>query len=351
MFCLNKLISIITTIDFCQRSSELFQRLKIMYEVTSKYDIELVIGHNDRKTSHDEKLKKWHKNVDKNKCSLVSVEYEDDVNNSYLRNVALDIASNETIILMDVDIYPDINIINYLKEKIDSGCEMAMLPCIYLTDVGTKIFLKKKNFNEIINDFFLFKRKYVLHVAAPSSVIAFEMDLVRKVGKFDEKYSGHGYEDFDFITRLGLECKKIRLNRELIVDRTYTAPLLAEGFRKHLAKICVSEMVEKKFAFHLYHSRGDRDNYISSREANRSIFLKKINNLINENIICEKDFPDDLILNFFKICHDKNVDVKNYYAYFDARPSYIIYRYKFHGVSRRFFKYVRSFLKDRKWIN
>jgi predicted glycosyltransferase involved in capsule biosynthesis len=50
--------------------------------------------------------------------------------------------------------------------------------------------------------FFDFSRKEFLHLASPSSITILKSDDYRMIKGFDERFRGHGYEDFDFLIRL-----------------------------------------------------------------------------------------------------------------------------------------------------
>ena len=162
-------------------------------------NIELVIGHNDKNTFYDFLLKSISK---KSNIVLVSTSIKSELtNNSTLRNIAVEKASSDVIFLMDVDIWFDIKLYKDCANLVRTEEKpFVMLPCIYLTDKGSKTIEKlqrEKMFEKLIS----FRRDLFQHIASPSSVIFLKKTDYSKIGGFDEKFVGHGYEDFDFIVR------------------------------------------------------------------------------------------------------------------------------------------------------
>lgn len=333
-------ITIVTTIDLLRRPEQLLNRLQKMCQMVVSNDFNLVIGHNDRGSKYDAELKNW---FCRKRDNIVLVSNKDDsetINNSRLRNIALCEVETSVSILMDLDVCVDPKIIRELANSVKSGQPISMLPCIYLTEKGTKYYLENNNKKMIIDDYFSFGRNYVMHVAMPSSIIAFETYDAKKINGFDEKFIGHGYEDFDFIFRLAVYHNLIFPSSDLLIDKTYTAPLLANGFRAHLANFCLRFMLDKKFGFHLHHKKDNNELYYFLRGKNKIRFEEKIKIFLNDSQSVKDIKIPPLIKSFFEICAERRIDSNEYYAFFDARPIHII---KQKSRVSKVIKFLRNF--------
>jgi len=213
-------LSIVTTIDLARRPKQLLDRLHLLYKFATAAGLRLVVGHNDRATRHDATLRAWHDRNSGAACVLVSQAlYEGEVNNARLRNAALALVVTPTVVLMDADIYIDRANLEHLADAVAAGSPLAMLPCLYLTDAGTQLLLSGGAASAVIDDYFSYRREYVMHLAMPSSVIAFKTKDGLDIGGFHEGYTGHGYEDFDFM---------LRLAKKNWLDRWFSGPVAGQ---------------------------------------------------------------------------------------------------------------------------
>ena len=88
------------------------------------------------------------------------------------------------------------------------------------------------------------------------------------------------------LTRMAVYLNKINIESDFFIDKTYVAPLFAQGFRGELAKLCLENLLKKKIAIHLFHKKV-KDDYYKSRINNANIFINKIKALF----IFEKKLP------------------------------------------------------------
>jgi len=240
-----------------------------------------------------------------------------------LRNLAVSSAKFETILFLDADIYADIELFQYLACRVAGGEPYAMLPCLYLTPTGTRELLSRKIGMDIINGFFQFDRKKVLHLAMPSSIIAMKKEDYFSLGGFNEAYKGHGYEDFDFMMRLIMKSSKVKAASEILIDKPYRAPLLSEGFRAVLAEKCIPHVLEKKFAFHLWHPRNGKESYYLRRSENAKIFQGELRKCLDINYEMEINSGVPFLIEpFFRACMEKGYKPTDFYALFHAAPSH-----------------------------
>lgn len=276
----NKYITVVTTIDFCFRPINIILRAYRLFKNCEKIGIKVIVGHANRYTIYDNLFLKIYKNKFKN-IKIVSVQNNTSkINNSILRNRASEKVDTKYILYSDIDLYFDADIITYiLKECTEKN--FSIIPCLYLSKKGTKFFNKYKNRKMIINQWLLWKVEYIKHLAIPSSFMCIEKNVFNIINGFDEKYEGHGYEDFDFMIRVISYYKCINFNNRSLIDKTYISPLFAEGFRADISIFCMKSLLNKIIVIHLYHKKNKKI-YKIDRNNNRLIFLTKLKKIIYE---------------------------------------------------------------------
>lgn len=311
--------SIIMPIDLNRRAIDILKKIKDIIKQLPN-NIELVIGHNDKNTFYDFLLKSISK---KSNIVLVSTSIKSELtNNSTLRNIAVEKASSDVIFLMDVDIWFDIKLYKDCANLVRTEEKpFVMLPCIYLTDKGSKTIEKlqrEKMFEKLIS----FRRDLFQHIASPSSVIFLKKTDYSKIGGFDEKFVGHGYEDFDFMIRLSVNYNLIKYSDDFLVDKSYRSCILSEGFRKYLGSISLPYFFEKMVAFHLHHKKNAKEKYYEKRKDNSKYFMEKISILINNlELIKEKNF--NLFDLYTNLCKSHEIQIDKFGVLLDTRAGHI----------------------------
>ncbi len=301
--------TILTTIDLSRRSIQLLKRVINFCKLTDYYEIPVIIGHADRNKIQDNILKYICKYFKYTK--LISIQYsQKDICNSKLRNTGYRYIKSKYMIICDIDIYPDIDIFEYMYNQCKTDY-ISMIPCIYLSYIGTQKIIKNKNISELIKDWLEWNLHYITHIAVPSSFICIHTDTYKKVGYFDESYIGHGYEDFDFIFRLALYLKKIQITPNIFIDKPYISPVFAQGFRGELAKLCIDNLIRKKIAIHLFHKK-NKDRYYKYRKYNSNIFISKMKLLYGDKNTCIKETRYPLINTFFESIEKNKEDPSDF---------------------------------------
>lgn len=322
------LAGIVTLVDFSQRPDQLLRRLIVLGEVLKGTEFSLTIGHADRNTSADIALKALFKQGSLASARLASISPEGaNVELARLRNAAVALVHEDIVLMIDVDIYPDLRIFRSLVSKVTPEQRISIAPCIYLSLAGTKVIAREGGDKKIIESALCFSPELVLHWAMPSSVMAFMRKDCWAIGGFFEGYSGHGYEDFDFMLRLAVYAKMVSPSLDILRDETYRAPMLATGFRSELAILCLPNLLEGCIAFHQFHKKDHNSSYQKRRSINSKIFQNRVLQLVQdkENISTNDPVPN-LIKVFFAECKRRGVDPLRFYALFDARPRYLLSR-------------------------
>lgn len=314
------MLTIIIPIDLHFRANDIINKCKTLLDKSAKENIIFVFGHNNRNISAD---KKFIELVNKYNNSKVASDtfYSGSVNTSKLRNEAAKLVDTEHICLLDIDIWPDIELLKKYSERLRNNEEsFYILPCLYLTKLGTENLLKGKvSKRELIEKFFSHSRKEFLHLASPSSITIMKTKDYVKLKGFDEEYSGHGYEDFDFLTRLSLLHHKIEIKNDFLLNNQCRSPLFVIGFRRHIGELCLKALLNKDITIHLYHEKTDKSSYYESRKNNYDLFASKY----SCDEIPSETSENTLIPSFIKLCSKYQFSLADYSILFDNKPGHI----------------------------
>lgn len=330
-------LTVLTPVDLSRRTSSLLNRLLGLADFVSGAGWQLVIGHANRNSLHDVKLRSQLEGKDNVRLVSESVG-SGSANLARLRNIAAAQAEGEVVLLLDADIFFDIDLFRSLAEQAFAGVPLAMAPCIYLSHEGTLKLTENRDKTGIVSSALDFSPDFVMHWAMPSSVMALRREDYHALGGFCESYEGHGYEDLDFMMRLALAKSLIEEDADLLIDRPYRAPLLSEGFRNALGSLCIANLLDHKIAFHLFHGRDDADPYYQRRVDNAALFQSRFSYL--KNSADEEGSARPLISTFFAECNKRGLDPARFYALFDARPRYMLKRRPLYSRLWRRFRQV-----------
>jgi predicted glycosyltransferase involved in capsule biosynthesis len=317
--------SIIIPLDLSRRPSSLFARIVKLAHATATAGLRLIIGHANRGSVYDGRLGQMMR-----EHPHVAVVEQRDVgrltNLALLRNLAANEAEEGVLIFLDADIDPNTSLFNNLAAQVISGAPLAMAPCLYLSQEGTQALASGFRLDAILQSALNFSPSYVTHWALPSSVMAIHRSDFRSIDGFFEGYHGHGYEDFDFITRLALAKQLIKPSPYFLMDRTYRAPFLSEGFRGELGVLCLANLLLGNVAAHLFHERDNHDAYYIQRTANAELFQQRAATLLGKCTMRAplNPFPT-MVAAFYEECQRQSVDPSRFHALFDARPRHLLY--------------------------
>lgn len=318
-------ITLLTPLDLKRRPSSLFSRILKLAQVSGAAGLRLIIGHADRSSPYDLRLKNAMQRY--SHVRIVTQERVEAIANlALLRNIAAYAAGPGVLIFLDADIEPDVKLFRSLADQVCKGAPLAMAPCLYLSKQGTKALAQGIGVEAIVQSALEYSPLNVTHWALPSSVMAVHQSDLIALGGFFEGFSGHGYEDFDFMIRIALAKDLIKPSHSLLVDRTYRAPILAEGFRAELGVLCLANLLMGNVAVHLFHGRDNEDSYYLQRNANSQLFRQRIAMLLDQAPIdpSSKSLPT-MIIAFYEECRRQSIDPARFYALFDARPRHLLH--------------------------
>ncbi|SAL00360.1 hypothetical protein AWB80_07853 [Caballeronia pedi] len=319
------MITALVPVDLARRPVNLLRRVARLLARARAQRLHVVIGHNDRGGICDRILKKL---CAHHGAVLVSgTFYGGEVNMARLRNEAIEHVKTPLTLLLDADVYVDRDVLASVGASVLANERpFQVLPCLYLSRRGSSDLVRHRVSPEsLLNDYLRFRRAPFLHMAIPSSVTIFRTEDYRRAGAFDSGFSGHGYEDLDFLIRLGWLYDAIPRSNEMLIDAPVRAPLLASGFRGQLARLALPSLLRGQVAFHLWHSTR-RDIYYEARTRNASRFQQKLADQLPSAAAVATapvaTFDLSLIGAWSDMCRRNNVDVNRYSVLFDNRPGH-----------------------------
>ncbi|WP_223511715.1 galactosyltransferase-related protein [Pseudomonas sp. GL-B-19] len=313
-------ITAIVPLDLVHRPLDIISKARQMAMAANRANVKIIFAHNDRGMWVDRLFK-----LVIRKCegafTVSKPFYTGNVNAALLRNEAFKHVTDEFLTLLDVDIWPDFALIEKYRDKVDSQERpFYMLPCLYLTKKGSRDLTRSKiDVKQLTQRFFNFSRKEFLHLASPSSVIVMRSKDYSLLKGFNEAFSGHGYEDFDFMMRLADLHGASEKSPDMLLDKTARSPLFARGFRRYLGENCFEALLEKDLAFHIFHERPDVEGYQAARKKNYELFAS----LHKHKVLGTTVGDPTLISGFSRLCAEKNIDVSDYGILFDNKPGHI----------------------------
>ncbi|WP_037036115.1 galactosyltransferase-related protein [Rahnella sp. WP5] len=323
------MLTIIIPIDLHYRASDIIKKCKLLLTNSEGKNVKFIFGHNNRNTKADKEFVKLFKNTSNSK--LISAQfYSGEVNSSLLRNRAAAVVDTKYICLLDIDIWFDFVILEKYYKRLITNCEpFYIIPCLYLTKLGSDLLIKKKiSSRKLIERYFSYSRKEFLHLASPSSITIMNIEDYNSLDGFDEKYSGHGYEDFDFLIRLLKKYNKLEYKNDFLSNNKARSPLFATGFRRYIGVFCLKLLLEKDIALHLHHEKAPILNYTHARKLNHELFSNKYSSYCTGKV----DHDSSLITTFIKLCNENSYNLIDYSILFDNKPGHID---RFDTIKRR----------------
>ena len=301
---LNLDLSIVVPIDLNRRTRDIYKRIKNYVHIFSDSNIKVIFGCNSEPRYWVNKVKNLiapHANF---ALCLVNADAS---SLAKLRNTALTAVETKFVLFLDIDIWPDLNIIHQAyKRVVNHPYMLGMFPCLYLSKNGSRK-IGKWSTSEFIHSYYDFRRDLIQHLAFPSSIVLTDMASVKYIMGFDEAYVGHGYEDFDFMLRLFQHKKLIEYTQDLLIDVPYLAPLMSTGLRALLAKPYLESLLSPCYFLHIFHVKDKEEHYYRCREINKNYFKTKFQ---NEVLINYQMHKLDLLQSFFGLVIDEKESPK-----------------------------------------
>ena len=300
------MISFIVPVQY-KKNNYIYQRaielISFFEDLTE--DVELVI-------SDASKIKMLHSESEKIK--IVNLEYTSGIYSpAKARNACIDYCTKEFLFFLDVDLsFSEIfisSLFDVIKEKIVfSESQFIMLPCLYLSELGTKEFdnsLNKKKTIALFRDTYIYgDNTYVERLAINTSAIALRREYFIKIGMFSEDFSGHGGEDFELLHRLASYNPHSMKNSDYYHDKVEQFIIDYKGFRQYLSLYSFEYLFSDLLMVHRWHKRELFNKFYMKRIGNENLLIQKMKQhdlndglwRSNESFVKYKDYLDHLLI-------------------------------------------------------
>ncbi len=261
----------------------------IDYFSKTTLDVELVLSDSSKKKLLQSKS---------SKVKIVSYPFDGSLYSpAKARNEAIKLCSKKYIFFLDVDLFFSEtfieSLVNIIKIKlIKEKLKFLMLPCLYLSPLGTKVFEQsneKKNMIDIMRTSYIYgDNKYVERLAVNTSAIVLEKNYFTSIGMFSEDFDGHGGEDFELLHRLASYSPHSMRNEDYYLDIVEQFPADYRGFRKYLSIYSLEYFFSDLLLVHRWHKRELFNQFYMKRVKNESLLLEKMK---------QHDLKDNIWLN------------------------------------------------------
>lgn len=283
-------LTIIIPLDFNRRVLDLLNRVRLFIKCLGHTQFKIIFGVNSQPALPFKFFQHLIGNIPNFDFAAAPCQV---LHLSRIRNLALEEVHTSHVLFLDIDIYPDLDMLSRVIEDLNaSKNNLVMYPCLYLSQKGNKVLFKKDS-HFLAQAYYDYSRDLVKHLAFPSSIITCDLKSIQAISGFDENFIGYAYEDLDFMIRLFHAKNLIEYSSELLIDEPYLAPMMSTGFRAMLAEPFIYKILEKNYFMHIFHKKDQKQEYYKSKKYNKLLFQSKIN-----QYIINKDEP---IINNYRL--------------------------------------------------
>lgn len=231
--------------------------------------------------------------------------YVDDKNvysASIARNIGISHVKTPYVFFTDIDFFYTSDFFIRLLEVANSfdmanmyDC-MLNIPVYHLNKTYTEEFFNR-NSTDLQSDFlkriaiksqFSATKEVVDFIAPYSNNFMCHVSFFKLVGGYNERFRGHGSEDFEFLLRWCLISRQIPLplnpSKDCygpLKDEFYTSFKPYEGFRRLFEVLSFPVESSGLKMFHLYHNKPKNTSWVSANDWKREIFNEEVELIIN----------------------------------------------------------------------
>ncbi|MDX2331779.1 galactosyltransferase-related protein [Campylobacter hepaticus] len=272
------------------------------------------------------------------------------------RNLGASYAHCNVLLFLDIDCYISFEgfqkILKLIQIKnISQNINALMvLPVVYLNQKASKML---KQYDEqfwdtiIQEDLFMGRNTWVKFFAlsSTSSVIINKHQFL-KLGGNDEKFIGHGYEDFDLFARILIACAKFeKMPSNLNYDARNWNFINFKGFRSWFSLLGYEASFHGIYMYHFWHIEPNQNAYMENKDQNHQLFYKHLKNIKMHNLKPLQVFKakDEKVLVLFR---DISYDFRDISVYMGE----FIYKNidEFYVNKELKFSFLFDFLKEKK---
>ncbi|EAJ7140986.1 glycosyltransferase [Campylobacter jejuni] len=241
------------------------------------------------------------------------------------RNLGASCAHSNVLLFLDVDCY--ISLDNFEKilkliqiKNISQNINaLIVLPVVYLNkEANEKLKQYDEEFWDILiqEDLFIAKNTWVkfFSPSSTSSIVINKHQFLR-LGGNDEKFIGHGYEDFDLFARILKACVSFeKMPANLSYDARNWNFFDFKGFRSWFSLLGYEACFYGIYMYHFYHIEPNQNAYMQNKDKNHRLFYKHLKNIKKHDLKPLQVFKakGEKVLMLFK---DQNYDFKDISVY------------------------------------
>lgn len=203
-----------------------------------------------------------------------------------LRNAGIRQATTDYLLFWDVDLRAPSGLIKKISCEIQKREPFIIIPCLYLAPAARYVLRSRnlwKSSDYWINRLKAFDQDKILYMAFNTSTLLVRRNAIDEVGAFDEKFSGHGYEDFDLCCRLAYRFSGKPFPADMLVNMPSNSPAFSRGFRAYLNQFSVPQLIKGIFTLHEFHPLVRSKEYLGRRQENYEAFASRIEPLISQD--------------------------------------------------------------------
>lgn len=211
------------------------------------------------------------------------------------RNLGASYANAPVLFFLDVDYYLSrfsfekvMDIIKY-RNIANNINQILCLPVVFLNKEGSDYLLSKDQtkWDMIVQDDLITGKSQWIKFFAPNSTssIVINKHKFLEIGGNDERFVGHGYEDFDLLARILHSCVKFeKMPKNLLYDSRNWNFKDYKGFRAWFSILGYEMSFYGIYLYHLWHIEPNQNFYMSNKEANHKLFYNHLKNLKKHSI-------------------------------------------------------------------
>ncbi len=201
------------------------------------------------------------------------------------RDTGAIVAKADYVFFQDIDFlgydgfYQDLLIEVEARELDKKNEDFLMIPTIYLTEEGSKQYIntdRKLRKSKFLQYVYEGNKEILANLAIGSSALLVNRLHYLAMGGHDEDFFGHGFEDFEFVHRLGSVNKYFSRPGFYYNDYRNWRTVDYSGFRSLFRLYGDMAAIKGISIFHMHHSNNKKSTYVTSNANNKKLLVDKM---------------------------------------------------------------------------
>lgn len=205
------------------------------------------------------------------------------------RNNGVQLATGEFISFQDVDLVAPEQVYEEIRNKLRDDLPMnhlEVVPCLYLTPSGSEKYRGQpmQDAHKELYDAYQENLGEIIQMAAPAtSCVIVRRHFYLAEGGVREEFFGHGYEDFELMSRLGHRARKFHRPHDYYSHLHKYDSLEYKGYRTFFSMFGRQNLDQRIFYAHLHHEVASEPGYKERNARNKSLFESFLKNFDEKN--------------------------------------------------------------------